>query len=61
MYSGGIRNFAMHGEGVLKNRGGTKWIGQFDEGRKEGQMVFEQEDGTRRTALFTNDIIQTWL
>ena len=50
----------MHGRGELKGKGGTKWIGDFVEGKKEGHMVFEQEDGSRRTALFVNDIIQNW-
>ena len=37
----------MHGEGILRQKDGTKFKGEFSNGEKNGRCVMETADGVR--------------
>ena len=46
----------MDGEGVLRQKDGTKFRGQFREGKKNGKCIMETPDGLRFEGTYKDDV-----
>ena len=46
----------MEGEGIIRQKDGGKFRGQFHEGEKHGKCIMESPDGIRFEGSYVNDV-----